>query len=46
MDRPVLESDTHSLIEGMIISGYTIGTPNGYIYVHAEYPLAEKHVTA
>jgi len=42
MDRSILESDPHSVIEGMTISGYTIGTPNGYIYVRAEYPLAIK----
>ena len=40
MDRAVLESDPHSVIEGMIIAGYSLGTPHGYIYVRAEYPLA------
>ena len=44
MDRSVLESDPHSVIEGMVISGYAIGTPNGYIYVRAEYPLAIKRL--
>ncbi|UCD09196.1 MAG: 4Fe-4S binding protein, partial [Dehalococcoidales bacterium] len=44
MDRSVLESDPHSVIEGMIISGYAIGTPNGYVYVRAEYPLAVKRL--
>ncbi|MFC1901115.1 NADH-quinone oxidoreductase subunit NuoF [Chloroflexota bacterium] len=44
MDRSVLESDPHSVIEGMVISGYAIGTPNGYIYVRAEYPLAVKRL--
>ncbi|MFC1925119.1 NADH-ubiquinone oxidoreductase-F iron-sulfur binding region domain-containing protein [Chloroflexota bacterium] len=43
MDRALLESDPHSVIEGMIIAGYTLGTPHGYIYVRAEYPLAIKH---
>lgn len=42
MDRALLESDPHSVIEGMIIAGYTMGTPYGYIYVRDEYPLAVK----
>jgi NADH:ubiquinone oxidoreductase subunit F (NADH-binding)/ferredoxin len=44
MDRSTLEADPHSVIEGMIISAYAIGTPNGYIYVRAEYPLAVKRL--
>jgi len=40
MDRSILESDPHSVLEGMIISGYAIGARQGYIYVRAEYPLA------
>lgn len=40
MDRSVLEGDPHSLIEGMIISGYAIGANEGVIYCRAEYPLA------
>lgn len=40
MDRSVLEGDPHSVIEGMIIAGYAIGSSKGYIYVRAEYPLA------
>ncbi|MBA7683990.1 NADP-reducing hydrogenase subunit HndC [subsurface metagenome] len=40
MDRAILESDPHSVIEGMIIAGYAIGARYGYIYVRAEYPLA------
>jgi NADH-quinone oxidoreductase subunit F len=40
MDRSVLESDPHSVIEGMLIAGYAIGASEGYIYVRAEYPLA------
>jgi NADH-quinone oxidoreductase subunit F len=40
MDRSVLESDPHSVIEGMIIAGYAIGSDHGYIYVRAEYPKA------
>jgi len=44
MDRAILESDPHSVIEGMIITGYAIGARYGYIYVRAEYPLAVKRV--
>ncbi len=40
MDRSVLESDPHAVIEGMIIGGKAIGAHKGYIYVRAEYPLA------
>jgi len=40
MDRSVLESDPHSVIEGMLIAGYAIGATEGFIYVRAEYPLA------
>jgi len=44
MDRVVLESDPHQVIEGMIIAGYAIGAERGYVYVRAEYPLAIKRV--
>ena len=40
MNRSLLEGDPHSLIEGMIIAGYSIGASIGYIYCRAEYPLA------
>ena len=40
MDRSILEGDPHAVIEGMIIAGYAIGAPEGYIYCRAEYPLA------
>jgi len=40
MDRVVLESNPHEVIEGMIIGGYATGAKEGYIYVRAEYPLA------
>ena len=40
MDRGVLEGDPHSVIEGMIIGGYTMGAHEGVIYVRDEYPLA------
>jgi NADH:ubiquinone oxidoreductase subunit F (NADH-binding)/NAD-dependent dihydropyrimidine dehydrogenase PreA subunit/(2Fe-2S) ferredoxin len=44
MDRSVLEGDPHSLLEGMAIAAHAIGTPNGYIYVRAEYPLAVRRL--
>ena len=40
MDRSILESDPHAVLEGMIIGGKAIGAHHGYIYVRAEYPLA------
>ena len=42
MNRSVLESDPHSVLEGMIIAAYTIGASQGYIYCRAEYPIAVK----
>jgi len=40
MDRSILESDPHALLEGMVIGAKAIGAHQGYIYVRAEYPLA------
>lgn len=40
MDRCVLESDPHAVIEGMIIAARAIGSHQGFIYCRAEYPLA------
>jgi len=44
MDRSILEGDPHSLIEGMTIAAYAIGSSEGYIYCRAEYPLAITHL--
>ncbi len=44
MDRVVLESDPHQVIEGMITAGYAMDARQGYIYVRAEYPLAIERV--
>lgn len=44
MDRSVLEGDPHSVIEAMIIAGYTVGADEGYIYVRAEYPIAVEQL--
>lgn len=40
MDRSMLEGDSYSVLEAMMIGGYAIGADRGYIYVRAEYPLA------
>lgn len=40
MDRSLLEGDPFSVLEGMLIAAYAIGSTDGYIYVRAEYPLA------
>jgi NADH-quinone oxidoreductase subunit F len=42
MDRCVLESDPHAVLEGMIIAAKAIGSHQGYIYCRAEYPLAVR----
>jgi len=43
MDRSLLEGNPHSVLEGMIIGAYAIGSHQGYIYVRNEYPLAVKN---
>jgi len=43
MDRSVLEGTPHSVLEGMIIGAYAIGSHEGYIYVRYEYPLAVQN---
>jgi NADH-quinone oxidoreductase subunit F len=45
MDRSLLEGNPHSVLEGMIIGAYAIGSNNGYIYVRNEYPLAVTNIT-
>ncbi len=45
MDRAVLEGNPHSVIEGMIIGAYAIGSHEGYVYVRNEYPLALENLT-
>lgn len=44
MDRAVIESDPHSLIEGMLIGAYAIGACEMIVYVRAEYPLAIRRL--
>ena len=45
MDRAVIESDPHNLIEGMLIGAYAIGAKEAVVYVRAEYPLAIVRLT-
>ena len=42
MDRNLLESDPHSILEGMLIAAFSIGSNKGYLYIRAEYPLAVR----
>lgn len=44
MDRTILESDPHQVLEGLIIAAYAAGAAEGYIYLRAEYPLAVSTV--
>ncbi len=44
MDRSVLESDPHRVLEGMAIAGYATGSHDGIVYVRAEYPLAIRRI--
>ncbi len=44
MDRSIMEGNPHSVLEGMAIGAYAIGSNHGYIYVRLEYPLAVKHL--
>lgn len=39
MDRTILESDPHQVLEGMAIAAYAVGASHGYVYCRGEYPL-------
>ena len=45
MDRSIIESDPHSIIEGMLICAYAIGSCEGYVYIRTEYPLARERLS-
>ena len=45
MDRSILEGNPHSVLEGMIIGAYAIGSNEGYVYVRNEYPLAVSNLS-
>jgi NADH-quinone oxidoreductase subunit F len=44
MDRSIMEGNPYSILEGMTIGAYAIGSSQGYIYVRNEYPLAVEHL--
>jgi len=44
MDRIILESDPHQVLEGMIIAGYAVGSHQSYVYIRNEYPLAIRRL--
>jgi NADH-quinone oxidoreductase subunit F len=44
MDRTILESNPHQILEGMAICAYAIGAQKGIVYVRGEYPLAVRMV--
>jgi len=44
MDRSIIETDPHSVIEGMIIGARAVGSSEGYIYIRKEYPLAQTRL--
>ena len=44
MDRALVEGNPHSVLEGMIIGAYAIGSQQGYIYIRNEYPLAVRNM--
>jgi len=44
MDRSIVESDPHSVLEGMLIGARAIGAQSGFVYIRAEYPLALKRL--
>lgn len=44
MDRSVVESDPHAILEGMSLGAYAIGAANGIVYIRDEYPLATSRI--
>ncbi|MGN0848064.1 MAG: NADH-ubiquinone oxidoreductase-F iron-sulfur binding region domain-containing protein [Victivallaceae bacterium] len=44
MDRSLMESVPHQLLEGMLIAAYATGATKAFIYCRAEYPMAIKHL--
>ena len=45
MDRSLLEGNPHSVLEGLIIGAYAIGSHEGFVYVRQEYPLAVSNLS-
>jgi NADH-quinone oxidoreductase subunit F len=46
MDRLVLESDPHRVVEGLAIAAFAVGAAQGFFYIRAEYPQAVRHIKA
>jgi NADH-quinone oxidoreductase subunit F len=46
MDRLILESDPHRVVEGLAIAAYAVGADEGFFYIRAEYPQAVRHIRA
>jgi bidirectional [NiFe] hydrogenase diaphorase subunit len=44
MDRSLMESDPHRILEGMAIAGYAVGADQGFLYVRGEYAVAAKRL--
>jgi bidirectional [NiFe] hydrogenase diaphorase subunit len=44
MDRALMESDPHRVLEGMAIAGYAVGAEQGFVYVRGEYPIAAQRL--
>jgi NADH-quinone oxidoreductase subunit F len=44
MDRSLLEGNPHSVLEGMLIGAYAMGSDEGYVYVRTEYPMACRNL--
>jgi bidirectional [NiFe] hydrogenase diaphorase subunit len=44
MDRSILESDPHRVLEGMAIAAYAVGASAGYVYCRGEYPLVVSRI--
>ncbi|MBI5241407.1 MAG: SLBB domain-containing protein [Elusimicrobia bacterium] len=40
MDRSIIETDPHSVLEGMLIGAWAVGSRGGFVYIRKEYPLA------
>lgn len=44
MDRSIIEGNPHSVLEGMLIAGYAVGSGHGFVYIRAEYPTAVERL--
>lgn len=44
MDRAILESNPHRVLEGMAIAAYAVGASQGFVYIRGEYPLATRRL--